>query len=107
MGVYHRRVKRNRQSYRKIHGRAGLQPYTSQQKKGALRKTARRSKGYGNQGFSVEAELSDLDSVQAMLDEIDRMGTEVDIVLNNAGMQIAYRTDYFKTLFPIIRKALR
>lgn len=42
-------------------------------------------------------ELSDLDSVQAMLDEIDRIGTAVDIVLNNAGMQIAYRTDYYKT----------
>ena len=54
-------------------------------------------KAMGIKAFSVEAELSDLDSVQAMLDEIDRMGTEVDIVLNNAGMQIAYRTDYFKT----------
>ena len=53
-------------------------------------------KAMGIKAFSVEAELSDLDSVQAMLDEIDRMGTEVDIVLNNAGMQIAYRTDYFK-----------
>ena len=54
-------------------------------------------KAMGIKAFSVEAELSDLDSVQAMLDEIDRMGTAVDIVLNNAGMQIAYRTDYFKT----------
>ncbi len=40
-------------------------------------------KAMGIKAFSVEAELSDLDSVQAMLDEIDRMGTEVDIVLNN------------------------
>lgn len=51
----------------------------------------------GVEAYAVEAELSDSDSVQAMLDEIDRMGMTVDIVLNNAGMQIAYRTDYYKT----------
>ena len=32
-----------------------------------------------------------------MLQEIDEKGTQVDIVLNNAGMQIAYRVDYLKT----------
>ena len=31
-----------------------------------------------------------------MLAEIDNRG-KVDFVLNNAGLQIAYRTDYFKT----------
>ncbi len=51
----------------------------------------------GVQAYTVGAELSDLDAVTAMLDEIDQKGTRVDIVLNNAGMQIAYRTDYFKT----------
>ena len=54
-------------------------------------------KAIGVEAYSVEAELSDLDSVKSMLEEIDRMGMTVDIVLNNAGMQIAYRTDYFKT----------
>lgn len=54
-------------------------------------------KALGVEAYAVSAELSDLDSVQAMLAEIDRRGTQVDIVLNNAGMQIAYRTDYFKT----------
>lgn len=51
----------------------------------------------GVEAYVVAAELSDIDAVEKMLDEIDRNGTEVDIVLNNAGMQIAYRTDYFKT----------
>ncbi len=46
---------------------------------------------------AVEAELNDLPSVEAMLKEIDSMGMDVDIVLNNAGLQIAYRTDYLKT----------
>jgi short-subunit dehydrogenase len=32
-----------------------------------------------------------------MLDEIDKKGTVVDIILNNAGLQIAYRNDYFNT----------
>lgn len=51
----------------------------------------------GVEAYVVAAELSDIDAVEKMLDKIDRNGTEVDIVLNNAGMQIAYRTDYFKT----------
>lgn len=54
-------------------------------------------KALGIEAYAVSAELSDPQSVQAMLDEIDRRGTQVDIVLNNAGMQIAYRTEYFKT----------
>ena len=51
----------------------------------------------GVKAFCVSAELSDLDAVKKMLEEIDSFGVEVDIVLNNAGMQIAYRTDYFAT----------
>ena len=51
----------------------------------------------GVQAYAVEAELSDLDSVRAMLETIDSFGVQVEIVLNNAGMQIAYRNDYFAT----------
>ena len=51
----------------------------------------------GVEAYAVEAELSDLDAVKAMLARIDERGTQVDIVLNNAGMQIAYRVDFFKT----------
>ena len=47
--------------------------------------------------YVVEAELSDFDSVNKMLCEIDEKGTQIDIVLNNAGVQIAYRNDYLKT----------
>ena len=54
-------------------------------------------KAMGVEAYAVAAELSNLDSVRAMLEEIDSKGTQVDIVMNNAGMQIAYRTDYFKT----------
>ena len=54
-------------------------------------------KAMGIEAYAVSAELSDLDSVYAMLEEIDKRGTQVDIVMNNAGMQIAYRNDYFKT----------
>ena len=51
----------------------------------------------GVEACAVEAELSDLDAVKAMLAEIDARGTQVDVVLNNAGMQIAYRVDYLAT----------
>lgn len=54
-------------------------------------------KAMGVEAYAVSAELSEPDSVQAMLEEIDSLGMIVDIVLNNAGMQIAYRNDYFKT----------
>ncbi len=51
----------------------------------------------GVSAYAVAAELSDLESVEKMLAEIDALNVEVDIVLNNAGMQIAYRNDYFST----------
>ena len=54
-------------------------------------------KAKGVEAYAVQAELSDLDSVQKMLETIDELNVRVDIVLNNAGMQIAYRTDYFST----------
>ncbi len=60
-------------------------------------KVAAEVKEMGVEAYAVQAELSDLDSVQKMLEEIDKLGVRVDIVLNNAGMQIAYRTEYFKT----------
>lgn len=54
-------------------------------------------KEIGVEAFPVCAEFSSLDEVEKMLSEIDSKGVDVDIVLNNAGYQIAYRTDYFKT----------
>lgn len=51
----------------------------------------------GVEAHAVAAELSDLDGVKTMLEEIDSLGVPVDVVLNNAGMQIAYRVDYFNT----------
>ena len=51
----------------------------------------------GVNAYAVEAELSDLEAVQTMLAEIDARGTQVDVVLNNAGMQIAYRVEYLQT----------
>ncbi|MBQ8567860.1 MAG: SDR family oxidoreductase [Oscillospiraceae bacterium] len=54
-------------------------------------------KALGVEAYSVSAELSDLDAVEAMLREIDSRGTQVDIVMNNAGVQIAYRNEYFST----------
>ena len=53
-------------------------------------------KGLGVEAYAVSAELSDLDAVKQMLEDIDRLGVRGDIVLNNAGMQIAYRRDYFQ-----------
>ncbi|MCQ2531221.1 MAG: SDR family oxidoreductase [Saccharofermentans sp.] len=54
-------------------------------------------KAMGVDAYAVAAELSDVAAVDAMLKEIDAKGTQVDVVLNNAGLQIGYRVDYLKT----------
>lgn len=51
----------------------------------------------GIEAYAVEADLNDLSAVYRMLEEIDNIGKAIDIVLNNAGLQIAYRNDYFST----------
>jgi short-subunit dehydrogenase len=54
-------------------------------------------KEQGVQAYSVAADLANHNEVIAMLDEIENRGTEIDILFNNAGVQIAYREDYWKT----------
>jgi len=54
-------------------------------------------KALGVEAYGVEAELANHKEVVDMLDEIENKGTAVDIVFNNAAVQIAYRTDYWKT----------
>jgi len=51
----------------------------------------------GVEAYAVAAELTDLDAVAKMLQEIDERTPVVDIVLNNAGLQIAYRVNYYET----------
>lgn len=58
---------------------------------------AEELKAQGVEVLSVAAELSDLAQVEAMLAEIDSLGVQVDIVLNNAGLQVTYRTEYLTT----------
>ncbi len=61
------------------------------------KKVVKEVEAFGVKAYAVSAELTDLDAVDKMLAEIDTLGVRVDIVLNNAGLQIAYRTDYFAT----------
>ncbi|MBQ8687068.1 MAG: SDR family oxidoreductase [Ruminococcus sp.] len=51
----------------------------------------------GVEVHAAACELSDLHAVEEMLHTIDAWNVPIDIVLNNAGLQIAYRTDYYKT----------
>ena len=51
----------------------------------------------GVEARAVAAALDDPEEVARMLREIDDMGVEVDIVLNNAGLQVAYRTEWCGT----------
>lgn len=54
-------------------------------------------KALGVEAYTVSADLNVLSEVEEMLQEIDRVGKNIEIVLNNAGLQIAYRTDWFTT----------
>lgn len=54
-------------------------------------------KALGVEAYVVTAELSDLEQVEEMCKAIDEKGTKLDIILNNAGLQIAYRTEYLET----------
>jgi len=60
-------------------------------------KVAAEVREMGVEAYAVCAELSDLDAVKKMLSDIDALGVRIDIVMNNAGLQIAYRTDYYST----------
>lgn len=60
-------------------------------------KVLQEVKALGVDAYAVAAELTDLEAVEKMLKEIDAMNVNVEIVLNNAGMQIAYRTNYLET----------
>ncbi|MBR2578483.1 MAG: SDR family oxidoreductase [Erysipelotrichaceae bacterium] len=66
-------------------------------KKENLEKVLKEVKQYGIETYIVACELSDLKAVDEVLKEIDGFGVPVDIVLNNAGIQIAYRTEYLLT----------
>lgn len=51
----------------------------------------------GVEAYTIQAELSDTVQLNAMLDEIDRKGTQIDIIFNNAGLQTTYRTNFLET----------
>ncbi len=61
------------------------------------RKVLEEVKALGVDAYVVTAELSEFDQIEKMLAEIEAKGTQIDIVLNNAGLQIAYRDEYLKT----------
>jgi 3-oxoacyl-[acyl-carrier protein] reductase len=62
-----------------------------------LKKVLGEVKALGVEAYGIAAELSDPVDIYRMLVEIDMKGTQVDIVLNNAGIQVGYREDYLKT----------
>lgn len=61
------------------------------------RKVLEEVLAFGVDAYIVTAELSDFSEVEKMLAYIDEKGTQIDIVLNNAGVQVAYRNEYLNT----------
>jgi short-subunit dehydrogenase len=54
-------------------------------------------KRLGIKAYCVKADLANHLEVVAMLDEIETRGTAIDIIFNNAAVQVAYQKDYWKT----------
>ncbi len=54
-------------------------------------------KALGVEAYCVQAELANHTKVVGMLDEIETKGTAIDVVFNNAAVQVGYRADYWKT----------
>jgi NAD(P)-dependent dehydrogenase (short-subunit alcohol dehydrogenase family) len=52
---------------------------------------------FGVEAYCVQAELKNHQEVVGMLDEIEARGTAIDLVFNNAAVQVAYRKDYWNT----------
>ncbi len=63
----------------------------------ASQKVCDEAAAFGVEAKAVSCELSDMDAVKKMLGEIDSFGVNVELVLNNAGLQVGYRTEYFST----------
>ncbi|MBQ5310794.1 MAG: SDR family oxidoreductase [Oscillospiraceae bacterium] len=61
----------------------------------------------GVEAHAVGAEFTDLAQVRDMLAEIDALGVDIDIILNNAGIQVAYRTQYLETPADDYEKSFR
>ena len=60
-------------------------------------KIRQEAESFGVEVYAVEAELSDMSSVGKMLDDIESRGIHIDIVFNDAGVQVAYRENYWAT----------
>ena len=70
-----------------LHGRSGAH----------LEGVLAEVKALGVEAYGVGAELADPDQVTELLRQVDALQVQIDFVFNNAGVQAAYRTDYFTT----------
>lgn len=73
----------------------------------ALEEVASEAREMGSDVKLFACDLEDDAQVNDMLSEIDKTGVRVDIVLNNAGIQVTYRTDYYVTPAEDFVKSLR
>ncbi len=64
---------------------------------GNLEKIVSEVRELGVEAVPVAAELAKADGGEAMMKESEALGKDVDIVLNNAGLQVTYRNDYLTT----------
>ena len=62
-----------------------------------LEKALIHAESLGVKAVPMACELSDPASVAEMLGRIDELGVPVDMILNNAGIQVAYRNEFLKT----------
>ena len=54
-------------------------------------------KALGVEAYAVQADLAQHQEVLRILDQIEAQGTVVDIIFNNAAVQVGYRADFWNT----------
>jgi short-subunit dehydrogenase len=54
-------------------------------------------KALGVEAYAVQADLAQHQEVLRILDQIEAQGTIVDIIFNNAAVQVGYRADFWNT----------
>lgn len=54
-------------------------------------------KAFGVEAYAVACDLTDTDAIERMCKEVDELGVQIDILFNNAGKQVQWNADFYKT----------
>ncbi len=60
-------------------------------------KVLQEVKQLGVEAYAVACDLTDTDAIEKMCKEVDELGVQIDVLFNNAGKQVQWNADFYKT----------